>query len=184
MAGKGFRYKRMRPDVAGDLKMLLENCIFASEVEKGQIDEHYATLRLAKMLDEEYPEHRQAVMNRDVLYEICADAVENHINRTKDRVSLRDDLDDFIPDDLRDKFYRAGSVRRYFRIKDRIKGSYLVVRREKMDEDDWEQIREQRHQTARENKRQGDHADTMIELGHALEIDGPIGERVFALTAE
>lgn len=181
MAGKGFRYRRMRPDVASDLKMLLENCIYASERDQGEINEHYATLRLVKMLDEDYPEHRQAVLNRDVLYEICADAVENHINRTKDRVHLREDLGNQIPDDLRERFYRTGTVRRYFRVKDKIRGEWRVVRNEKMEEDDWEQVREQRHQTARENQRQGDHANTMIELGHRLQIEGPIGEQVFAL---
>lgn len=181
MAGKGFRYRRMRPDVASDLKMLLENCLYASEIDQGEINEHYATLRLVRMLDDDYPEHRKAVLNRDVLYEICADAVENHINRTKDAVYLRDDLASDVPEDLRDRFYRAGSVRRYFRVKDKIRGGFHVVRREKMDEEDWEQIREQRHQTARENQRQGDHADTMIRLGRALEIEGAIGEQVFAL---
>jgi hypothetical protein len=179
----GFRYRSYRPDIARDLKALLENCIFASEVEKGEINEAYITARLTSMLQDDYPEHRMAVLNRDVLYDICKEAVRYHLDNANDPVHLTADLNGNIPDHVREVLDSNQCVRRYFRIKDERSGSYSVKRREKLTRDDWEQIREQRHQKEREVGRKGDYADSMIQLADALALEGPIGEQVFELAA-
>ncbi len=179
----GFRYRSYRPDISRDLKMLLENCIRASEIEKGEISEPYITARLTSMLEADYPEHRMAVLNRDVLYDICKEAVRYHIDQSNDTVFLNTTLNGNIPSDIRDVIDAEGRVRRYFRIRDEHEGCFKIKRREKLTREDWEQIREQRHQTEREVGRKGSYADSMIQLADALALEGPIGEQVYALSA-
>jgi hypothetical protein len=177
----GFKYRNMRPDIARDLRALIENCIRASELQLGEINENHAKARLVGLLEDEYPEHRMAVMNRDVLAEICKEAITYHINNVNDPVNLAQSLGDDVPPEVREVIDSEHRIRRYFRIKNEHRGCYEIKRREHLTRDDWEQVREQRHQKEREVGRKGDYADAMIQLADALQLEGAIGEQVYEL---
>ena len=178
------KYRRLPDDVGRDLQVLIENCLFASEKEKGEINERYAASRLEKMLEEEYPVLLSHIM-KGLLYDVLYDTIKEHIDRTRDEFYLDASVAGQLPTKDREILLADTRQRRYMRIKNPGGApGFTAKRTRQLTSDDWVQLMKQRYQKGKEVIRVGDYAKAMVNLAEMLGITGAVADEVMAIEAQ